>query len=217
MYFYVLINPKTVEGNAVTDFLEVEPIRRGDAPRCPLCGNFVGMKPHLPPFRANIETWGTRYGDLAFGQGDQILVSELFKKEYDARGLTGMTEFEPVEVQRVLNREKTRDECPKYYLASITRSRATINVVASRLVHAKPATCPECKSGQIKRAARVVLEDGTWSGEDIFYARGLPGTIIVTDKFRRMCVEAELQNCHLVEASLYSFDFYPSETRGRRE
>ncbi len=217
MSFYVLDRRKAPVGEATTDFLEVEPIRRGEAPRCPICGNFIGMKPHLPPFRVNIETWGSRYGDLAFGPGDQILVSERFKEEYHGHCLTGISEFEAVEVARVLNRKKIRDRRPQYYLASISRSRAAIDVEASGFVYGRPPTCPECKGGLIKRAALIVLEEGTWSGEDIFFARGLPGTIIVSEKFRKMCIEAELQNCPLVEASLFSFDFYPSETRGKTQ
>ncbi len=212
MTFYVLAHREAPVGEATTDFLWVEPIRSNNAPQCRLCGRFIGMKPHLPSVRVNIESWGSRYGDLAFGPSDQILVSERFKEEYHAHGLTGLSDFELVEVARVLNRKKIRDNCPQYYLASVTRSRAAIDVEASGLVHDKPPTCPECKGGLIKRVARIVLEEGTWSGEDIFFARGLPGTIIVSDKFRRMCIEAELQNCPLVEASLFSFDFYRWET-----
>lgn len=217
MSFYVLANPKTAEGGAVTDFLEVEPIRLGEAPRCRRCGGFVGMKPIVPPVRVNIETWGSRYGDLAFGSGNQILVSERFKEEYYARGLTGMSEFEPIEVARVRNRIKNRARCPKYHLASVTRSRTAINVTASGFLYDNPPTCSECRIGGVKRAARIVLEEGTWSGEDIFFARGLPGTIIVSEQFRRMCIEAELQNCLLIEASVFSFDFYPWETPGKGE
>jgi hypothetical protein len=217
MTFYVLAHREAPVAEATTDFLQVEPVRLGEAPRCRVCGGFVGMKPDLPPVRVNIETWGTRYGDLVFGPGDQILVSDHFRKEYHAHGLTGLSDFNPVEVTRVRNHKKIQDRCPQYYLASVTRSRAAINVKASGLVHKEPPTCPECKGGLIKRTARVVLEEGTWSGEDIFFARGLPGTIIVSEKFRRMCIEAELQNCPLVEASLFGFDFYPWEKIAKTE
>jgi hypothetical protein len=212
MVFYVLARRQVISGDAITDFLWVEPIKRKNAPQCRLCGGFIGGKPHLPPVRVNIETWGSSYGDMAFGPSDQILISERFKEEYHTHGLTGLSDFELVEVARVLNRKKIRDDCPKYFLASVTRSRTAIDVEASGLVHEKPPTCLECKGGLIKRTERIVLEEGTWSGEDIFFARGLPGTIIVSDKFRRMCIEAELQNCPLLEASLFSFDFYRWET-----
>ncbi len=217
MTFYVLARRKAPVGEATTDFLQFEPVRLGEAQRCRVCGGFIGGKPDLPPLRVSIETWGSRYGDLVFGPSDQILVSERFKEEYRAHCLTGLSDFGSVEVARVRNRRKIRDGCPKYYLVSITRSRTAIDIETSGFVYERPPTCPECKGGLIKRAARIVLEEGTWSGEDIFYARGLPGTIIVSDKFRRMCIEAQLQNCPLVEASLFNFDFYPWERPGERE
>lgn len=72
---YLLQNPGPV-GKATTDFLPSEPHNVGDAPRCPACNRFVGMLRWQPPFRVEVETWGSTFGDIAFGPGDSLLVSE---------------------------------------------------------------------------------------------------------------------------------------------
>jgi hypothetical protein len=74
MKFYVRQNPKVGGGVAETDFLDVDGSNVGDAPRRPVCGAVVGMLPLLPPIRLELKAWGSRWGDAAFGPGDQLLI-----------------------------------------------------------------------------------------------------------------------------------------------
>ncbi|HKQ39494.1 MAG TPA: hypothetical protein VJ063_15560, partial [Verrucomicrobiae bacterium] len=60
MRFFVLEErPEVGEVPAVTDFLYADNSPMGEAPRCPVCGEYVGMLPLLPPIRVELETWGT--------------------------------------------------------------------------------------------------------------------------------------------------------------
>ena len=76
MKFYV-VNKKPSGGYNFerfrTDFYYDESVAKSDAPRCPLCGAFVGMLVSIPPYRVRLETWGTGFGDLAFWMSDFLI------------------------------------------------------------------------------------------------------------------------------------------------
>jgi hypothetical protein len=59
------------------------------------------------------------------------------------------------------------------------------------------------------RLRRLVLEPGTWSGEDVFVARGLEGTIITSERFKEFCDREAFTNCVLIEAAHFHFDHFP--------
>lgn len=218
MKFFVLQNPKADRGDAVTDYLPVEGSRTGDAPRCSVCGKFLGMLPLLPPVRVELEAWGPRWGDVAFGPGDQLLVSDKLKKLFTEAGLVGFVRLDPVEIVRATRRKPGAGDPPNYWLASIQRSRAALDESASGLVRDEAPTCEECRvGGIIKRARRIFLQAGAWSGEDVFFARGLPGTVLVSERFKRLCQDNDLANCSLVAAETFSFDHYPQERSTDRE
>jgi len=213
MNFFVLKNPKAGNWIAVTDFLPIDGSYTGDAPKCAKCGRFLGMLPLLPPVRVELETWGTACGDIAFGPGDEILISIRVYECFRASRLTGIIDIGPVEIVKVNSHRKLRGNVPSYRCCRVNRSRAAIDDVKSGLQIEEPWTCEECRiGGTIKRAARLILEDGSWSGEDIFFARGLPGTMIVSERFVAFCQQNDVLNAHLLPAEEFSFDHYPWET-----
>ena len=213
MSFSVLVNPKSSEVREGTNFLPTDPVVTGDAPRCPACGNAVGLLPWLPPCRAELDFWGEEPGDIAFGPADELLVSERCRSLYEAAGLTGLSGFHPVKLQR-LNRQARhkRLAAPSYFCVYTTRSEAVIDESASGLVRERPATCEECHlGGVIKRTERICLLPGTWSGEDIFVARGLPGVVMASRELAGMIREHRISGPALVDAEACSFDSYPWE------
>jgi len=213
MNFFVLISPRDTTRPGVTDFGHVKPVHNGEAPKCPNCGGFIGAIPWLPPQRAELEVWRKDYGDIAFGPGGERLVSERFATLYKAEGLTGLEGFHEVEIVKVIRRggSKLRTPPPKYYSVSITRSRAAIDQDASGFIHEKPIACNQCRVGSIKRWSRIVIEQNTWSGEDVFFARGLPGTILTSEGFKEFFDRNHINNGILINAGEYSHDFYPWE------
>lgn len=221
MRFYVLNNPDvTIHKNlSITDFLDVEPIHDGQALKCPTCGGFISGIPWLPPHRAELEVWGNSYGDIAFGPSDEILISGRLSGLYATSKLTGLEGFHEVQITRVIRRDGSRlkKQPSKYYCVTIARSQALINIDASGMIHEEPWTCSECRGGLIKRARRIVLEEDTWGGEDIFFARGLPGTILTSERFKEFFEKNKINNGILIPADQYSFDFYPWESSSQKD
>jgi ribosomal protein L34E len=163
MKFYVLENPKVGpgDGDAVTDYLYVDGSKLGDAPQCPVCGKYLGGMPLLPPIRLELKAWGSRWGDVAFFGGDQILVSNRLRDLFVEAGLSGFTRFDPAELVKISRRKKRVGSPPNYQLASIQRGRALVDDAASGLERNEPSTCDECRSAGIRRTDRIVLEANT--------------------------------------------------------
>jgi len=215
MKFFVVQNLKAGRGDAVTDFLPIDGSRMGDALRCPVCGKFLSMLPLMPPVYVELEAWGTHWGDIAFGPGDQILISGKLRKLFAENGLVGFDRIEPVNIVKVRRRKRSAGDPPDYWLASIQFSHAALDDSASGLVRDEEPVCEECYiGGIIKRIDRIILRDNTWSGEDIFFARGLPGRVLVSERFKDLCEANHLANCSLTAAEVFSFDFYPHERTG---
>jgi hypothetical protein len=217
MKFFVLQNPELQEGvsrAAVTDFLPEGNAPKGEAPRCPVCGGFVGGLPLLPPVRVALETWGAEFGDIAHGVGYELLVSERFLRGYRVSGLTGLEEVGPVEVLKLKRHRKLLEPMPRYHCCRVQVGRAAIDDGQSGIVRDRPATCPECRTANVKRGRRIILEPGTWAGEDVFRPRGLYGRIMASVRFKSFCDENRITNCLLIPAEEFHFDHYPWEREG---
>jgi hypothetical protein len=211
MQFYVLKRRGEPESSARTDFSTRKP-NLGEATRCAVCGKFISLLSWLPPYRAELEVLGNDFGDIASGAGMELLVSARFKRLYSGAGLTGFKGFEPVEILRMKCRKRLAKPVPEYFHVTLWYGRAAIDDKASSLIREKPLPCPECRNGGIiKRARRIILEESSWSGEDVFMARGLHGTILVSERFSDFCKANHISNATLIPASDYSFDFYPWE------
>jgi hypothetical protein len=206
---YFLERSRSKVGEATTDFLQADPHNVGDALVCEACGQPIGMLPWEPPLRAEIDTWGTRFGDLVFGPGDSFLVSERFKHLWEKEGLIGLHGFEPVEVVKVRHHGKRIKEAPpKYFRVWAGLSDVAIDEVRSGLQWVCPPSirCEQCRGGGIKKGwERIVLEGEP--KEDIFLARGFSGQLLVSERFKRFCEENKITNCRLIPAEQASHWF----------
>ena len=210
MRFYILEHPLNDQDDALTDYLSASDEKLGDASRCPKCGGATGLLRTLPPIRVELETWGKRFGDLVFGGSNDVLVCERFKDAFLRSGLTGLYEFWPAEVVKVVARcGKVPKLMPNYFHAVPGWSRAAIDHRKSEIEYERPWRCEECRVGYMRRFQRVVLEPNTWSGEDVFIARGLPGTIITSERFKEFCDQHAFSNCRLIEAQYHCRDYMP--------
>jgi len=218
MKFYVI--DKRQSGDQLresyrTDFYYDDKVNKGDAPRCPKCTAFVGMLMSFPPYLVRLETLGIGFGDLAFWM-DDFLVTRRFQEAYDSYGLRGLSEFVPVKVLSCKKHRKLREDMPSYFRTMPNRGSATIDPVASKIEWGEPKNprCEVCLSGDgvLKRWKSVVVDESTWNGDDIFYAYGLPGTLIVSSRFADWAKEQNFRNLILVDAQSSSHDFYPMES-----
>jgi len=209
MKFYVLDTSMT-KLSADTEFTILEPFHTGPAPQCPRCGTYIGMLTWLPPYRVTLETRGEDFGDIVGGPGFEVLVSERFRDLYDQRKLTGIIAFEPVEVVGIKRHKRFSGNPPAYFKADIVFSEATVDDNKSGLTREHGPRCPKChQAGSgIRKADRIVLEDDTWSGEDLFRPRGDTGDVMTSARFKEFCETHAITNAKLVPALEYSFDFY---------
>lgn len=188
-----------------TEFLDVEPSILGDAPQCDVCRNYIDGSPWLPPYYAQLEVWERSFGDLAFGPGNELLVTDRFQLCWNEMGLVGLVGFEPVQIVKVVRRKRFNGETPPYSHVVPVRSETRVDLRASELEHDDDGSyCPVCHSGNVRGWKRIVFQPDTWSGEDVFVARGLPGTIFVSDRFREFRDEYGISNCPLIPAEEYS-------------
>ncbi len=211
MAFYVVEKDESdAPDSASADFIRGEKTQSGDAARCARCGDFISMKQWLPPFRVEIECWGRKYPDV-IAEGQNMLVSARFQTLWREEGLVGLSEFHPVEIVKVRRKRKLRGELPTYLLTRVPTSRTTLDFKASGLEWEDPPQCTECYGALIKRWKRVVVDEKTWAGEDLFVARGFPGSVLASERFKQFCERHQIGNARLIPAEEYGRDFYPWE------
>jgi hypothetical protein len=214
MKFYVLrrdTDPASTVG--VTDFLTTTPSPKGEAPHCPLCGRATGMIQDMPPYQAELKLHDDRYGDFCFGPGDAFLISERVLDKFREADLSGIVMRGQVEISNVVKPSgRPLGGRPRYYFCEASRSRAAVDDVRSELERAGSVDCEECRlDGLIRRWKRVIIQTDTWSGEDLFIARGLPGVFLTSEAFKKVCDVEQFSNCKLTAAEDYARDFYPWE------
>jgi hypothetical protein len=209
MSFFVLRNPRAEDGSTTTDFIPVSNAVLGDAPRCHACGRYTGLRPLLVPLEVDVELWGHSWGDVAFGPGDQLLISDKSKGAFENACIRGFERIESVTVRRVRRRgEFKAASSPKYWLATIIHGTGFIDDEKSGLRRTDERVCIECGLGGVVRGLkRVVLTPGSWSGEDVFYARGLPGTILVSKHFKDVVEASGLTGFQFENADDHELDF----------
>ncbi|WP_233261845.1 hypothetical protein [Vitiosangium sp. GDMCC 1.1324] len=206
--FFVLTEGAT-RSHYDVDVDPVEPVSLGDAPCCPQCGGFVGMLPWLPPYRVELELHGEELGDFISAPGYEWLISERVAEAFRAEGLTGLEGFHPVEVLRVkCMRKRPRKPLtvPRYHVVWPCFSRAAVDLVLNRVRTVEPLTCLECRVAGINAINGFVLEPGTWGGEDIFRPRGMPGTIVVSERFKDFVEKHGFTNVVLTPTEQYVWD-----------
>jgi hypothetical protein len=162
----------------------------------------------LPPYRAELELHGASPGDFVKGSGDDVLISERMARAFKAEGLTGLLGFHPVEVVRVRRRLKgpKPDAVPRYFVVSPCFGRAAVDEARSHLRRNEPITCPECRYTGMDSIHGFALEPGTWEGEDVFRPRGLPGRIVVSERFAEFVKKHGFTNMKLIPTEEYVWD-----------
>ena len=191
------------------DVETVEPVHLADAPHCPRCGGVTGLLRWLPPHRVNLELHGEELGDLIKHSAYELLISERFAHSFQAEGLTGLEGFHPVEVLRVRHKRKIVRKSqtpPRSRVVSTCAGRAAVDPVLNRMRISEPPTCSECRLTSVEAVHGITLDPGTWVGEDLFRPRGLPGDILVSERFKHFVERHELTNIRLTPAEQYVWD-----------
>jgi hypothetical protein len=196
----------------------VDPINYGEAPRCPSCGEWIGMKRWLPPYRVRLVegTKTPKPADIITGPGfTSFIASDRFVKEFKRAGLTGVERWEPVDIEgyndyegdpivapAVVNRPYT------YALLPAPKTRAKLRKAVYK---GPPPDCAVCREGRgLESYEGFVVDDASWTGADVFMTTNA-GLLVVTDRFADLCNAGEFTGVHLLPAA----KFVPSWVRKR--
>ena len=211
MKFFVLEDPVPTGRRNVTEYMDVEPCHVGEFPECRVCRGTLAAAEWLPPYRVDLKLWGKTFGDIVFGTCEPLLVSKRFRTLWQREGLIGLESFSPVEVRKVKRYgwgKNTRSRRPPYYVVQVMRAKAAVDDACSGIDRGGWPICPACRLAKGKgcepwSAERIIIEAGTWSGEDLFIARGLPNMYIASERFRAFCKEHKMANVLLIPAEKY--------------
>lgn len=212
MKFYVLKPEEGIRFGTKWAYADqVDPVVRDPegGEKCPVCGRFMSGLPWLPPRRVKLSSAKPeKWRDFVWGAGFLLLVSDRFKAVYEREGLSGITVFHPVEVVRVGTR-KTGDlppGLPSYYLIAIVWGAAQDDR-ASKVVCEREPQCAYCRlGGKRPKQEGIILEEGSWTGADIFKARGGPGQILVSERFKEVVERYKLKNTWFIPAEKFAWD-----------
>lgn len=173
----------------------------GDAPKCVSCGAWIGLRPWLPPYRATLQVYGRFLGDIAFESGNDLLLSERLLTAWHSRNLKGLRTISPVEIFGAKPKRFSKQIQPYFHFA-VPRSETCIDFKKSDFHYAKPIRCNVCYEAAVDAVKRLVIDESTWTGEDLFEPRGLPITI-VTERVVKLAEEFDLKNVTTIPVEKY--------------
>jgi hypothetical protein len=202
-FFVLLAGPFDSEYD--TEMLETDPVHLGDAPRCGSCRRFIGGRPWLPPHRAELTLHGSKWGDFAFrgAVGEDFLMSSSAAAAFQDSDLTGLTGFEPVEVARVSG---TSTAAPEYVHVAVQIGSARIDEARSSLRRSGDVECHDCGvAGMLDAIHGFAVSSESWTGDDVFIALGLPGTPIVSERFKNWAEAAQLTNVQFTPTGAFKW------------
>jgi hypothetical protein len=192
---------------------EVDPVNLGEVDWCPVCGGVISLKPWLPPYRAKLSTAKPeKWGDFLWVGGTSLAVSARFREIYDKEEMRGIESFSgPIDIVRYGTRKAgdfpvTR---PEYFVIRVPWGGANQDDVASGVNRQNPEVikCQYCRTGWSKHTQpRIVIEEGSWDGGDIFRARGTPTRYMVSAKFQAVCEKHRVTNVWLILDQEYAYD-----------
>jgi hypothetical protein len=165
------------------------------------------MRAWLPPHHGTLELYGQALGDFVAGPGNGFLASEKFVEAFRSEGLTGLSGFHPVEVRVRRKRKGPKPTTvPRYFFVMPAYGSAAVDEARSRILRTAPITCSYCRETGANAMGGFELERGSWQGEDVFFARGVPGPIIVSERFERWATRHALTNMLLIPSEQYVWD-----------
>lgn len=178
---------------------------------CVKCGKYPAGARWGAPYVVDLEFETGEAGDMCFGSGE-LFVSEKFIQVWEHQGLTGLSGFEKAEIRKIRRLIRRKPVIvPTYYHVNVAQPNIVFDRVASGVVSDTSAVCPVCNMGGAIAAFRRIalkLEGNQQSAPDIFRAKGLPGSLIVSSNFYTSVVMSHLSNIVVVPASCATVDYY---------
>jgi len=215
MNFYILTNRdfQTEKGHADTEWMTTDDVNLGAATRCPVCHGVIEGKLWLPPYKIELEMFTKQFGNVALGTGGvELVVDDYFKSNFENASLTGLEFIGEAEVVKLICRngvkKKQLGAIPKYSVARIKYGCAAIDHKKSGSVFddGDEPTCDYCRLGFIRYYPKIVIDENTWDGTDIFLARGIGAKIATSQRFKDWWDSYNFNNCKVIPAEEFGRD-----------
>lgn len=174
----------------------------GDSEKCPVCGRHASILAWVEPRKMRLV--GKRYPDrLVDNLLQPLVVSQRFVEMYRKEGLTGVTEFAPIQVVN------PTANTPNYFLGHISFDRS-IQVDLSHTAiegHSYDWSCPLCNPWGSTRDKihKLALHTENWSGHDIMRLYAPSGHTIVSQRFYDCVRQYGLTNFVMTPVEKYQF------------
>ncbi|MDC3952658.1 hypothetical protein [Polyangium jinanense] len=198
MKYFVLLNSSG--SSHETAFVPLEPQFK-EGLTCPACGRALTEKEWIPPLRAELFARGEGLGDVAFGPGLDLLVSERFLEAWRAEKLSGLHGLKEVEIRKVHPESAAHS---RYHLALAGYGMTQIDPKRSRVVREGESDCLQCMGGaEVTLVEGFTIDEPTWSGEDVFVPWGFGGCLVATERVLAMRDKYGLSNVTLVPTEAF--------------
>lgn len=179
-----------------------------DSHSCPECGRHLGVSRWEPPYDLKLKQ-SQKIGDFIDGYGgcDFIASNKFVKlaKEFDIKGIE--RKFAIHIVRTDTDRRIGEHERPVLYGIDLVYSKTQVLYNAMEVVWSKKPSDDYCivcgpggggKSGVWKSIEKVVIDEATWSGEDIFHPINFSENIIISSKTANLIRDYTLTNVSVI-------------------
>ncbi len=185
---------------------QVDPVQIDDeGQKCPVCGLQVVGRRWLPPHHIRLSSsQPSKWGDFVWGSGFQLIVSAYFKECYTQEKMNGIKTFYPPAMIKIPRRNLEIGK-PTYHIVNIRWDGANLDDKKSVVIRRTDSYSCTYHRGGVIRMEQLVLEEGSWKGDDIFIPRG-KHAIIVTERFKAMAEDKHLKNVWFIPIEQYAYD-----------
>jgi hypothetical protein len=200
------------ESSGAWAFADTIDAAHGEAPRCPSCGKFIGLRPWLPPHRVRLVegTKASAPADAITGPGLGVgfIASDRFVTEFERANLKGIERWEPVGIQGYSDYEGDSLSSPAAPDGTFMLGILPMPVTRATLAEmhptykAGPPDCLVCGQPRPLSFEGVVIDETSWTGADVFPLTNV-GVLIVTDRFAEFVQSAEFTGFELVPAATF--------------
>lgn len=188
-----------------------------DCFRCPKCGRPVSLLRWQPPYEVVLKQ-PRRVGDFVRGAGGcDFLTSVHFLTLCEEEQFSGIEEVLPIIVTRMGTTKAANSlERPRLFGLNLVHSLTQLKYEEMGIVWGSPPKPDYCRlcgpggggiGGWWKRRERVVVDEATWSGHDIFFAINGPGTILLSERAANAIIQHGLTNATVTPCEEAAFDF----------
>jgi hypothetical protein len=124
------------------------------------------------------------------------MASERFVAEFKRSKLNGVDRWEPVEIKRY------SEQTFKLAILPVPRTRANLSAMHA-VFKGNPPSCPVCGQAFLEFYEGVVIDEASWTGDDIFGTTNVGGVLLVTDGFAKFIAAGKFTGVPLVPAETF--------------